>query len=681
MLKEKILYSEGLPVNIYVTAIEEYPIHFHDELEVIYVLDGTVKVKDGYYTYSLKKDDVLIINDKELHSIKRTREPNIVLIFQIDLQFFSQFHSTLSNPFFVTDTSYNMDETNEPLEKLRSLMAIIMIEYINRAAGYKDRIIDYTNDFITGLNNDFQYFSMDEGKFINEMKNKGNKILAERVHRITDYIYKNYDRKLTLQEIADKEHLSVYYLSHVIKESMGLSFQDFLNFVRVEQSEQLLLGTDKKISEISFECGFSATRYYIKYFTKWFGCPPEEYRKKYIKKIMGKDPDIKISSYTPESILGILKNRFRKEYTNHRHENEKSLKVIEADVAQEKKNSSVKRLFDTYLIKSAAEYLYIEHFGKVKEILRDFRIDKVKVPLSSIVDSIALRNIRDFGLNIEIFFEYPNSNKEYEDIINALERISRKDPDNTDKISFSIMSNKKDKENAKRIISRIREDIKMPLSIKVKEQIPFAENDYLNDSVLMIPLILRDALEGNEGRERELSSDVYPNIFLTGESGIVTSSGVKKPAYFAYKMLTDLEGDEIAKGEGYIIVREGNIVKILLYAPDSRVSDKRKKSPDEIVSMIENNQGDCHMIIKLKEMKGWYKVKRYRVDKSNCILTMYSNLGFPESLTYEEEQMIKWASYPRVSIKETMPDNGVLEIQSNIEEFSAELIIIEEKEA
>ena len=60
-------------------------------------------------------------------------------------------------------------------------------------------------------------------------------------------MYDNYTRKLTLSEIADREHLSIYYLSHIIKEATGLSFQDLLSYIRVEESEHLLLGTNKKI--------------------------------------------------------------------------------------------------------------------------------------------------------------------------------------------------------------------------------------------------------------------------------------------------------------------------------------------------------------------------------------------------------------------------------------------------
>ena len=50
-----------------------------------------------------------------------------------------------------------------------------------------------------------------------------------------------------------------------LKITISLSFNDLLNFIRVEQSESELLGTEKKIGEISLDVGFSAKRYYIKH--------------------------------------------------------------------------------------------------------------------------------------------------------------------------------------------------------------------------------------------------------------------------------------------------------------------------------------------------------------------------------------------------------------------------------
>ena len=45
MLKEKITYRDELPINVITANIEEYPIHFHDDMEVVYVLEGTITLR------------------------------------------------------------------------------------------------------------------------------------------------------------------------------------------------------------------------------------------------------------------------------------------------------------------------------------------------------------------------------------------------------------------------------------------------------------------------------------------------------------------------------------------------------------------------------------------------------------------------------------------------------------
>ena len=62
-----------------VANIEEYPIHFHDDMEVVYVLEGTVILRNGYYTYTLKQGDIFILNDREMHSFTNTGEKNMVI--------------------------------------------------------------------------------------------------------------------------------------------------------------------------------------------------------------------------------------------------------------------------------------------------------------------------------------------------------------------------------------------------------------------------------------------------------------------------------------------------------------------------------------------------------------------------------------------------------------------------
>lgn len=130
-------------------------------------------------------------------------------------------------------------------------------------------------------------------------------------------MYDNYYRKLTLSEIADREHLSIYYLSHIIKEATGLSFQDLLSYIRVEESEKLLLGTNKKIGAIADETGFSAVRYYIKHFEQWFGMHPLEYRKKYIGKIISREIEAKYRKASPAQIENAIRKQVKGVYADY----------------------------------------------------------------------------------------------------------------------------------------------------------------------------------------------------------------------------------------------------------------------------------------------------------------------------------------------------------------------------
>ena len=329
MLKEKIMYRDELPINVITANIEEYPIHFHDDMEVVYVLEGSVILRNGYYTYNLKQGDVFILNDREMHSFENTGEDNMVMMLQLDLSYFSRYYDNLKNNFFVTDME---DDSDESLDILKDILARIMMEVLQKGYGYEHKVIESTHNLIACLMSNFRYFVMEDGKFKNEAKNKGNKILAGRLNRITDYMYDNYNRKLTLSEIAEREHLSIYYLSHIIKEAAGLSFQDLLSYIRVEESEKLLLGTNKKIGVIAEETGFSAVRYYIKHFEHWFGMHPLEYRKKYIGKIISREIEAKYTRCSPSQIESAIRRQVKGVYADYLDKLKVKPTIVDVDV-------------------------------------------------------------------------------------------------------------------------------------------------------------------------------------------------------------------------------------------------------------------------------------------------------------------------------------------------------------
>ena len=74
----------------------------------------------------------------------------------------------------------------------------------------------------------------------------GDQTTTERISRIITYIYQYYAEKITLEDLAAMEHLSEFYISHIIKDCTGMNFREFLCFARVEWSEIQLLDTNKK---------------------------------------------------------------------------------------------------------------------------------------------------------------------------------------------------------------------------------------------------------------------------------------------------------------------------------------------------------------------------------------------------------------------------------------------------
>ena len=92
------------------------------------------------------------------------------------------------------------------------------------------------------------------------------------------FIWKNYTRKLSLQEIADASGLSAPYFSTVFKEEMGENLSNYLNRLRVEKAATMLVTTDVPISGVAFACGFEDQSWFSKIFKNITGFTPGKYR-------------------------------------------------------------------------------------------------------------------------------------------------------------------------------------------------------------------------------------------------------------------------------------------------------------------------------------------------------------------------------------------------------------------
>ncbi|GHV76053.1 hypothetical protein AGMMS49942_08740 [Spirochaetia bacterium] len=92
------------------------------------------------------------------------------------------------------------------------------------------------------------------------------------------YIRENYSRKVSLQEVADAAGLSAPYFSTIFKEEMGENLSGYLNRLRVEKAEGMLMGADLSLSEIAASCGFEDQSWFSKIFKNYTGMSPGKYR-------------------------------------------------------------------------------------------------------------------------------------------------------------------------------------------------------------------------------------------------------------------------------------------------------------------------------------------------------------------------------------------------------------------
>ena len=99
------------------------------------------------------------------------------------------------------------------------------------------------------------------------------------IYAVADYISENFDRQLSLDNLAGQFFISKYYLSRTFKEITGYGINEYINIHRIQRAKRLLEETDMSISEISIALGYESMTYFEKIFKTYMTLSPLKYRK------------------------------------------------------------------------------------------------------------------------------------------------------------------------------------------------------------------------------------------------------------------------------------------------------------------------------------------------------------------------------------------------------------------
>lgn len=296
-------------------------IHFHQDIEIIYVLDGVLEVDYEEVSHLLNTDDFILINANVRHEYHTEKDVLLGSLF-IDHVMLTEIFGG-EQLFFLCDST---EEKSESYDRLRHYIRQIFNYYqttegqgiVLKNSVYYQLIYLITTDFTVkkGMK---RYDSL-----------RG--IQDERLNEILNYIMTNYKEQITLKELADRLFLSHTYLSKYIKQNMGLSFLKLVNNIRLEHAVSELLYTDKTIIKIAMDNGFHSQAGFNNAFRESYQTTPAEYR----LNMQGKREKVE-SEENNEKILKRVEQYLTSNLVSAPEASNGAVSILEVDTREKKK--------------------------------------------------------------------------------------------------------------------------------------------------------------------------------------------------------------------------------------------------------------------------------------------------------------------------------------------------------
>lgn len=273
---ENVKSIPHLPIycNRYETYRQMSPSHWHDHLEIIYVLEGELQVSGNENTdifagdgYILRKDEFYIINSSKIHSTKSDGTVKAFLI-QVPYQYLDNYIEDYGHVRF--RECFDGEKNTKKYDRMRALLKAISRIYSKKDAGYELRLMAKMNEFLYILYTSYSHIEKNVEKESRQIS---------RLKGVLQYVAQSYQEPITLKTAADMASLNQEYFCRMFKKCMGVTFMEYINLVRIDHIHDELLGTDDSITDILQRNGFTNYKVFSRMFKEQFGMTPRELRK------------------------------------------------------------------------------------------------------------------------------------------------------------------------------------------------------------------------------------------------------------------------------------------------------------------------------------------------------------------------------------------------------------------
>ncbi len=251
--------------------------HSHSYYEMFYLKEGLCEFFIDNQKYIIKKGMVVFVPINAIHQT-----------FYID----APLHERVSIEFtldFVTDIIECIGLKHFKNIMFENIFTIPDDMIVNFSSIISDMLFTFNTNNIYTLCYEKLYFqqlilmlfnqALRTDKKIYNSKNANIEATDKVINIAMMYIEQNYSKNISLSEVAQIVHLNPSYFSKKFKTANGFGFKDYLNKVRINHSEKLLLETDKSITDIAFECGYINSNYFGDAFRHLNKVSPSVFRK------------------------------------------------------------------------------------------------------------------------------------------------------------------------------------------------------------------------------------------------------------------------------------------------------------------------------------------------------------------------------------------------------------------
>jgi AraC family L-rhamnose operon regulatory protein RhaS len=267
------------------TQIWGLPLHRNEGIEISFLASGQIsaRIEDRFQT--LHHDEFLVTRPWQPHQLGRPHVGASRLIWLILDVGVRRPHQEWRWPAWIVLSRADLAELTRCLRQneqfiwpgspdiRRCFLGIARVIEKDKAAGYTSQLAVLINEVLLAVLDNFRARRIPLRKSLTSTERTLHQFIAE--------LGKGLGEAWTLDKMAASCHMGVTQFVHHFRQATNLTPANYLAKARVQWAGQLLTrDSQRPITKIAFDCGFSSSQYFTNVFTKRMGCSPRQFRRK-----------------------------------------------------------------------------------------------------------------------------------------------------------------------------------------------------------------------------------------------------------------------------------------------------------------------------------------------------------------------------------------------------------------